>query len=136
MNDYMRGIPPLFGRAARLPKSSQASERTPDPAQASTPELRKQEDLDADIDKMLTWNINGHTEPVIFQPEMKAAIRKLFKKHLKAHTERLCTEARIACLEELLEIQTLYPFDNPDWHYVLPAQFIKDRLNQLKGKGE
>ena len=47
--------------------------------------------LDAAIDKMLMWNINGHTEPVVFQPEMKAAIKKL----ITTREQQVATEARI-----------------------------------------
>lgn len=34
-------------------------------------------EVEAKIDKMLTWDINGHKEPVMFRPEIKAAMVKL-----------------------------------------------------------
>ncbi|MBA3756028.1 MAG: hypothetical protein H0X02_07320 [Nitrosomonas sp.] len=33
--------------------------------------------LDEVIDSMLTWDIDGHKEPVIFKPELKAATKAI-----------------------------------------------------------
>lgn len=30
------------------------------------------------LDNILTWDIDGHKEPVIFKPELKKAIKKVY----------------------------------------------------------
>lgn len=48
------------------------------------------EDLDDKIDKMLTWDIDGQKEPVIFQPEMKKAIKELIQAEVvKARSDEI-----------------------------------------------
>lgn len=57
----------------------------------------KVDELDKKIDKMLSWNINGHTEPVLFQPEMKKAIKKLITQEKTALLERVEREVVNLC---------------------------------------
>ena len=40
-------------------------------------------ELNEAIDNMLTWDIQGHTQPVLFQPEIKKAIKSLITLHTK-----------------------------------------------------